>query len=73
MMKFTYLIRFTQGLLEGIEIEQSLTFPSIGAFGEWVGGVNANNEKGECNYRVLCLVKWDTLGPKHWANPDQAP
>ncbi len=73
MIRFTHLIRFTQGILVGMEIEQTIPFLSLGAFAEWVAGVNANNEKGECNYRVLCLIKYETPGPKQWANPDQAP
>lgn len=43
MIRYYFTKHFTKGLLKGISIEDSITFPDEKMFQEWVSGVNSKN------------------------------
>lgn len=52
-MRIDYKIRFTKGVLVGIEIDQFLNFPDMLSLKLWLAGVKKNSKANKLNYELL--------------------
>lgn len=47
-----FVQHFTKGCLVGMTYRDSMQFESAARAEEWIAGVNRNNARGQCDYRV---------------------